>query len=216
MQFSTVEHSGKNWQVSQNIYDFPNLGCLLAWGKGHMCYLLQVLAKAITRLPSQKRAGKINKIMSHFLVSSTLPFIFFWLLASLCRMTWTFQFIIIYMIYSQKLSKKLLQGGTKCIGFCKSLIDLQNLYSARYFTSLRFNAEVHDKVIFRLLWCHAFLKMRVDIVWVLMVTFCSVVMFFYGRTFNLWLGQQAWRVWMTSLFVWINRLQIDWLFQHSN
>ena len=141
VQFSTVEHSGKNWQVSQNIYDFPNLGCLLAWGKGHMCYLLQVLAKAITRLPSQKRAGKINKIMSHFLVSSTLPFIFFWLLASLCRMTWTFQFIIIYMIYSQKLSKKLLQGGTKCIGFCKSLIDLQNLYSARYFTSLRFNAE---------------------------------------------------------------------------
>ena len=120
---------------------FQTWGCLLAWGKGHMCYLLQVLAKAITRLPSQKRAGKINKIMSHFLVSSTLPFIFFWLLASLCRMTWTFQFIIIYMIYSQKLSKKLLQGGTKSIDFCKSLIDLQNLYSARYFTSLRFNAE---------------------------------------------------------------------------
>ena len=120
-------------------------------GKGHMCYLLQVLAKAITRLPSQKRAGKINKIMSHFLVSSTLPFIFFWLLASLCRMTWTFQFIIIYMIYSQKLSKKLLQGGTKSIDFCKSLIDLQNLYSARYFTNCHCNSasrHEHDKVIF--------------------------------------------------------------------
>ena len=185
-----------------------------------MCYLLQVLAKAITRLPSQKRAGKINKIMSHFLVSSTLPFIFFWLLASLCRMTWTFQFIIIYMIYSQKLSKKLLQGGLK--SFCWLLVFAKVWLTCKTFTQQDISRvwdsmQRHDdKVIFRLLWCHAFLKMRVDIVWVLMVTFCSVVMFFYGRTFNLWLGQQAWRVWMTSLFVWINRLQIDWLFQHSN
>ena len=149
-------------------------------------------------------------------------------------MTWTFQFIIIYIIYSQKLTKKLLQGATQvldkveliliqnllkhigCIGCAKVWLTCKT-FTQQDISRVWDSMQRHDdKVIFRLLWCHAFLKMRVDIVWVLMVTFCSVVMFFYGRTFNLWLGQQAWRVWMTSLFVWINRLQIDWLFQHSN
>ena len=41
-------------------------------------------------------------------------------------MTWTFQFIIIYIIYSQKLTKKLLQGATQVLDKVE-LILIQNL-----------------------------------------------------------------------------------------
>ena len=92
-------------------------------------------------------------------------------------MTWTFQFIIIYIIYSQKLTKKLLQGATQVLEKVE-LILIQNLLkhigcigcakvwlTCKTFTQQDISRVPYSQCKGTIKWfflLHAFLKMRVD------------------------------------------------------